>query len=142
MKVCGVEIKGSQVRMAILEDDEESFTHVNVEPKKLNLDNDESSHHVRSFRDVFQAIVKDQKIDHIAIKKRNKRGEYAGGATTFKIEGLLQLLDGCEVHLLSPATISSVTKKAALEFPDGLLKYQQPAFKTAFTFLKRLSDEQ
>jgi hypothetical protein len=141
MKICGVEIKGSQARLAIIEADGDTFTFVEADPKKVDLDDDESSEHVRSFAEVFHSLVRDQKIDHLGVKKRNKKGEYAGGPTTFKIEGILQLLDGCEVHLLAPATIAARERKERCEKPAALLKYQEPAFETAVTLLRRLESE-
>jgi hypothetical protein len=141
MKICGVDIKGSQARLAIVEGDGESFSLTESDPKRVDLDDDESTAHVRSFAEVFHSLIRDHKIDHVGIKKRNKRGEYAGGPITFKIEGILQLLDGCEVHLLAPATIAASLRKKPAQKPAALLKYQEAAFETAVALLRRLEDE-
>jgi hypothetical protein len=140
MRICGVDIKGSQARLAIIEGTGESFAFVEIDPRKVELDDDESSVQVRSFAEVFQSLVRDQKIDHLAIKKRKKKGEFAGGTTTFKIEGILQLLNGCEVHLLAPTSIAASVKKVSLQKPDGILKYQEPAFETAVVLLRKLGN--
>ncbi len=140
MRICGVEIKGFQARLAIIEGDGESYSYLESDPKRVNLDDDESSDHVRSFAEVFQSLVRDQRIDHLGIKKRNKSGEYAGGPTSFKIEGILQLLDGCEVHLVAPATIAAFLRRQAVPKPISLLKYQEAAFATAITLMHRLEN--
>lgn len=140
MKVCGVEIKGSHANIVILDGNVDSYMHVVTDPRRVDLDDDESTEHVRSFRDVFQALVRDQQIEHVAIKKRNKKGEYAGGPTSFKIEGILQLLDECQVHLLAPVTISSIVRKSSPALPDTLRRYQESAFKAAFATLHRISN--
>jgi len=77
------------------------------------------------------AFVRDNGISRIAIKKRSKKGEFAGGPTTFKIEGVFQLLDNCEVTLLSPQTINAQNKKHNFDLPATLNKYQHEAYKTA-----------
>lgn len=140
MRICGVEISGSEARIAIIEKNGESYTCVASHPKKVDLNNDESSDHVRSFMEVFQSLVRDQRIDHLGIKKRQKKGEYAAGPTSFKIEVILQLLDGCEVHLVAPATIAAVLRKQEVEKPASLLRYQEAAFDTAVTLLYKLEN--
>ena len=70
-------------------------------------------------------------ITHVAIKKRGKKGDFAGGPVTFKLEGVLQLLQGCEVHLVSPQTITAQGKKHDLTPPAALNKYQHEAWKSA-----------
>lgn len=137
MKVCGIDIKGSQANLVILENEGGSYKHVNIDPKKIKLDDDESTEDVRSFRDVFQAIIREQQIKYLGIKKRNKTGKYAGGPISFKIEGILQLMDACQIHLVSPVTISSVIKKLSPKIPDTLFSYQKQAFETALTILER-----
>ena len=65
------------------------------------------------------------------------KGEFAGGPTTFKIEGVFQLLDGVEVTLLSPQTINAQNKKHTFDLPATLNKYQHEAYKTACSGLMK-----
>ena len=80
-------------------------------------------------------FVQANAIEHIAIKKRSKKGEFAGGPTTFKIEGVFQLLEDVEVTLLSPQTINAQNKKHTFELPASLNKYQHEAYKAACSAL-------
>jgi len=48
---------------------------------------------------------------------------------------VFQLLDGCEVTLLSPQTINAQAKKHNFELPGTLNKYQHEAYKAACSAL-------
>ena len=85
----------------------------------------------KAFAAQLAAFVSAHGITRIAIKKRSKKGEFAGGPTTFKIEGIIQLLDHCDVQLLSPQTLTAQFKKHAFDLPASLNKYQHDAYKTA-----------
>lgn len=128
MTLCGIEIKGSEAIIAVAAPD---LTHVTMATKKIALEDDDEAANVKAFASQVAAFVRDNGITRIAIKKRSKKGEFAGGPTTFKIEGVLQLLDGVEVTLLSPQTINAQYKKHSFELPATLNKYQHEAFKTA-----------
>jgi hypothetical protein len=132
MTLCGIEIKGSEAIIAVAAPD---LTHVTMATKKIVLEDDDEAANVKAFASQVAAFVRDNGITRIAIKKRSKKGEFAGGPTTFKIEGVLQLLDGVEVTLLSPQTINAQHKKHNFELPATLNKYQHEAFKTACSAL-------
>ncbi|WP_421527572.1 DUF3010 family protein [Pseudomonas brenneri] len=132
MTLCGIEIKGSEAIIAVAAQD---LTHVALPSKKIALDDDDEAANVKAFASQVAAFVRDNGITRIAIKKRSKKGEFAGGPTTFKIEGVLQLLDGVEVTLLSPQTINAQNKKHNFDLPATLNKYQHEAFKTACSAL-------
>ena len=132
MTLCGIEIKGSEAIIAVAAPD---LTHVTMATKKIALEDDDEAANVKAFASQVAAFVRDNGITRIAIKKRSKKGEFAGGPTTFKIEGVLQLLDGIEVTLLSPQTINAQYKKHNFELPATLNKYQHEAFKAACSAL-------
>ncbi|WP_339426152.1 DUF3010 family protein [Pseudomonas proteolytica] len=132
MTLCGIEIKGSEAIIAVAAPD---LTHVTLATKKIALEDDDEAANVKAFASQVAAFVRDNGITRIAIKKRSKKGEFAGGPTTFKIEGVLQLLDGVDVTLLSPQTINAQYKKHSFELPATLNKYQHEAFKTACSAL-------
>ena len=132
MTLCGIEIKGSEAIIAVAAPD---LTHVTMATKKIALEDDDEAANVKAFASQLAAFVRDNGITRIAIKKRSKKGEFAGGPTTFKIEGVLQLLDGVEVTLLSPQTINAQYKKHNFELPATLNKYQHEAFKAACSAL-------
>jgi len=131
MKTCGIEIKGSEAIFAVASLDDQTLTHVTLATKKIALEDDDEAANVKAFAAQVKAFVQDNAIERIAIKKRSKKGEFAGGPTTFKIEGVFQLLDGVEVTLLSPQTLNAQNKKHNFDLPTTLNKYQHEAFKAA-----------
>ncbi|MBV4548772.1 DUF3010 family protein [Pseudomonas triticicola] len=135
MNICGIEIKGSEAIIALAALDGSALSHVPLATRKIALDDDDEAANVRRFAAQVASFVRENSVDRIAIKKRSKKGEFAGGPTTFKIEGVFQLLDGCEVMLLSPQTINAQAKKHNFELPETLNKYQHEAYKAACSAL-------
>ncbi|MBP3864022.1 MAG: DUF3010 family protein, partial [Pseudomonas sp.] len=127
MTICGIEIKGSEAIFAMAAQGANGLEHRANATKKIALDDDDESVNVKAFAMQIAAFVKANGITRIAIKKRSKKGEFAGGPTTFKIEGIIQLLDACEVQLLSPQTLNAQFKKHAFDLPASLNKYQHEA---------------
>ena len=137
MKTCGIEIKGSEAIIAVASLDNQALTHVALATKKIALEDDDEAANVKAFAAQAKAFVQANGITRIAIKKRSKKGEFAGGPTTFKIEGVFQLLEGVEVTLLSPQTINAQNKKHTFDLPATLNKYQHEAYKTACSGLMK-----
>ena len=137
MTICGIEIKGSEAIIAVASLDGQTLSHVALPTKKIALDDDDEAANVKAFAAQVKAFVQANGITRIAIKKRSKKGEFAGGPTTFKIEGVFQLLDGVEVTLLSPQTINAQNKKHSFDLPTTLNKYQHEAYKTACSTLMK-----
>ncbi|NBA97911.1 DUF3010 family protein [Pseudomonas sp. R5(2019)] len=135
MTICGVEIKGSEAIFALATLSGKTPEHIGLTTKKIALEDDDQTINVKAFAAVLEAFVQANNIDRIAIKKRGKKGEFAGGPTTFKIEGIFQLLANCDVQLVSPQTISAQSKKLETALPASLNKYQHEAFKTACAVL-------
>ncbi|AOE62661.1 DUF3010 family protein [Pseudomonas corrugata] len=137
MIICGIEIKGSEAIIAVASLDQQALSHVALNTRKIALDDDDEAANVKAFAARIQAFVAENAIERIAIKKRSKKGEFAGGPTTFKIEGVFQLLEGCDVTLLSPQTINAQHKKHDFALPATLNKYQHEAYKTACAALMK-----
>jgi Protein of unknown function (DUF3010) len=140
MKFCGVDIKGSEAILAIASLSKDQISHVTIDTKKIALADDDESANVKSFFELAAGFIRDNDIKHIAIKKRGKKGEFAGGPTTFKIESILQMLSNCDVILISPQTISAQVRKHAFAMPSTLNKYQHDAYCTACTALMKAAE--
>ena len=85
MKVCGIEIKGSEAIIAVATLEGSTPGHLALATKKIALDDDEDAANVKVFAAQVASFVRENSIDRIAIKKRSKKGEFAGGPTTFKL---------------------------------------------------------
>ncbi|MFJ4141774.1 DUF3010 family protein [Pseudomonas sp. NPDC089734] len=137
MIICGVEIKGSEALFALATRQNSGISHLPLAIKKIALEDDDESDNVKAFAAQVASFVRENGISHIAIKKRSKKGEFAGGPTTFKIETVFQLLADCSVTLVSPQTINAQHRKHDFALPDTLNKYQHEAYKTACASLMR-----
>ncbi len=140
MNVCGIDIKGSEAIVAVASLTKGQLIHVVTDTKKIALANDDESVNVKSFFELASGFIRDNNIQHIAIKKRSKKGEFTGGPTTFKIEGILQMLANCDVALISPQTISTQVRKNSFPLPPTLNKYQHDAYCTACTALMKAEE--
>ncbi|RXK12754.1 hypothetical protein CP965_09270 [Halarcobacter mediterraneus] len=127
MKICGIELKANNIILVVL--DNKNFLDLKI--KKLTLEDDEKQEDIRKFCNEFLLFLENENIEKVVIKKRAKKGNFAGGAVTFKLEGLIQLNPLCEVELISAQSISSFEKKNQIEFPNSLKKYQEQAYLCA-----------
>ncbi|WP_320035572.1 DUF3010 family protein [Halarcobacter sp.] len=131
MNICGIELKSNQLLIATFNENE----YIDLKTKKIVLEDDENQLSIREFCNQFLLFLEQNNIEKVYIKKRAKKGNFAGGAVTFKMEGLIQLNPLCEVELVSAQTISAFEKKNIIEFPEKLMKYQEQAFLTAYSQL-------
>lgn len=131
MNICGIELKSNQLLIATFNENE----YIDLKTKKIVLEDDENQLSIREFCNQFLLFLEQNNIEKVYIKKRAKKGNFAGGAVTFKMEGLIQLNPLCEVELISAQTVSSFEKKNIIEFPEKLMKYQEQAYLTAYSQL-------
>ena len=128
MKICGIDLKANNMILVVLDDKK----FIDLKRKKITLENDENQNDIRSFCNDFLLFLEENQIEKVYIKKRAKKGNFSGGAVTFKMEGLIQLNPLCEVELISSQSINSFKKKNEIDFPKTLKKYQEEAFLTGF----------
>jgi len=137
VNICGVSLSGSVATLALLEIGDGGFRVIDCETKRIELGDGNKASAVKSFRDAFAALVRDHQIDTIAIKKRNTAGPFAGGAMTFKMEGLIQIID-VTVEFVAPVTIAESVKRNGYSRPPELHKYQNEAFEVAIVAAEKL----
>jgi len=131
MRICGIELKSSRALLAVVEVTDEGVNPIPMETRMIKLDDDERADLVKSFYAAFCSFVRDNQIDVVAVKKRAKSGEYAGGAVSFKMEALIQLCDEIQIMLISSQSIAATNRREEFDLPDELKKYQIPAYLTA-----------
>ncbi|UAL42430.1 DUF3010 family protein [Shewanella inventionis] len=134
-KVCGIELKGSEAILAIIEADSQEY--INIDPRRIKIGDDESTHAVQSFYESFKNYVTDNHIDVVVIKKRKKNGSMSGGGVSFKLEALIQLNGTAEVFFVSGQGIAASHKNNNFEIPNGINKYQETAFMSASLYLRQ-----
>jgi hypothetical protein len=124
MNICGIELKANQTILAVQCDGE----YLELKTRKIILEDDEKQESIRSYCNDLLVFLTENNIEKVFIKKRAKKGNFAGGAVTFKMESLIQLNPKSSVELISAQSIGSYERKNSVEFPKGLMKYQEQAY--------------
>lgn len=128
MKVLGIELKASRAIMIALEGTIEDFEVVHAGFIELKDSKDQAL--VKAFREQMMAFVNDHDFSAIGIKERVSKGRFAGGALTFKMEGLIQLSD-YEITLVHSARLRSKLKDHDPVF-GKIHSYQEEAARLAY----------
>lgn len=134
MKICGIELKANNIIFSVIEIIDDEVEYLDIKIKKLILDDDESQTSIIEFKDSIDLFMKENNINEIVIKKRAKKGNFVGGAITFKIESLIQLNSDCGVSFITSQAITKYTKNNDINFPNSLNKYQEQAYISALIF--------
>ena len=137
-KVCGIEIKGNAIIIVAAQGSNSDLTDLKdlqiIDTiKKIELKDSKSQAEVKAFYNSISAFFKDQQFDCIGIKERGTKGKFAGGAITFKMEGLIQILD-YETTIFHSSTMRSKLKNKEIDFSQ-VNKYQEEALKVACCLL-------
>jgi hypothetical protein len=141
MRVCGVDLKGNEARLAIAfkNSDSGEIAFLQNNTKKIVLGDDQEEASLRGFMHTAKAFLSDNQITNVVIKTRARKGKMAGGATSFKMEAALQLIEDCSCHFVNPVAIAQFVKKSDLSDPQHILEYQRDAFNAAAYFLSKNS---
>lgn len=129
MRICGCEISAKEVRLAVVYlNDESNLEMLRLKTTRIELEDDTSEADLRSFLTDIQEFSREYEIDTFVIKTRAKKGRMAGGAVSFKIETLIQLVEGCHTRFVSPVALANFAKKNLQEYPEKLPVYLKNAF--------------
>jgi hypothetical protein len=132
MRICGISFDSSVAIIVIADFDLEGQCRiVEAETKRVDLLNHEDDACLKNFHRLITALVNDHDIDRIAIRKCTYSGKYQSGASSLKMEAILQLAE-VPTELLAPKTVNKVCEKNECEIPEELNKYQHDAFRAAF----------
>ncbi|AXH09431.1 hypothetical protein CP960_04190 [Malaciobacter halophilus] len=127
MRVCGIELKANNTILTVVDNKE----FLNLKIKKITLEDDECQDSIKEYFSKIEEFLKVNCIDKLILKKRAKKGNFAGGAVTFKMEALIQLNSICKVKLISSQSLSSFEKRNEIVFPKELKKYQEQSYLCA-----------
>jgi hypothetical protein len=138
MVVCGCEISAKEVRLAVVRQNDEGIIEM-LRPKttRIELEDDTSEADLRLFLAALHEFSRENEIDTFVIKTRAKKGRMAGGAVSFKIETLIQLVEGCDARFVSPVALAHFAKKEVEEYPEKLPVYLKYAFLSGAYALTR-----
>lgn len=135
MKICGVEIKGSEAIVCLLSFKDGLFNLPECRVRKVEFNKRNSTGDIRYFQSTFSKLMADYTIDSVIIKDRPLKGKFAGGALGFKMEAAIQLIDGLDVETMSPQVFKEAIKRnpVTVGFAEtGLKAFQETAFTVAY----------
>jgi hypothetical protein len=128
-RVCGCEISAHEVRLAVVQlNGEGKVEMLRLKTTRIELADDTSEADLRAFQAALRDFAHEYEVDTFVIKTRAKKGKMAGGAVSFKIETLIQLVEGCDTRFVSPVALSNFAKKQLEAYPEKLLVYLKNAF--------------
>ncbi|MGL1931937.1 MAG: DUF3010 family protein [Desulfotalea sp.] len=111
MVISGILLKANEARIVTLTGSRK--THSLLAPKfnKLLLPKNPLQEDVAVFVQAFKAYCIDNSVDGIVINRRVTRGQAAGGAGTFLIEGVLLSISSVPIEFIHSATIRATEKR-------------------------------
>lgn len=131
MKYCGIELKGDEARVIAVAIDGEDYTIVPLPIDKFKIKDPSSQVEIQSFAAAFQKFLADGHFDAIGLKGRMTRGRFAGGSTSFKMEGIIQCMP-FDVSIINSATMRARLKDQEV-IMTGCKEYQVEALKVVLT---------
>ena len=116
MRICGLELKSNNAIVSVIDSLNDEINYINTKTKKIVLENDEEITSILKYKKEIESFLSENKIEKIALKKRAKKGTFAGGAVTFKAETIIRLNDICEVVFITSQAISPWYSFAGSQF--------------------------
>ena len=133
MKYCGIELKGDEARVISVVTKGESYSVVLSSVDRFKIKDPSSQQEIQSFAAAFEKYLTAGHFDAIGIKGRMTKGRFAGGSTSFKMEGIIQCMP-FSISIINPATIRSKLKDTELDLA-GCKEYQIEALKVVLTMM-------
>ncbi|MBA4502390.1 DUF3010 family protein [Marinobacterium marinum] len=135
MIICGVELTGSDAVVCLLHLEQGQFLIPECRVRKITLKKDHTREDLQQFQFAFAKLMSDYSVDKVVIRERMHKGKFAGGAISFKLEAAIQLIEGLDVELMSPARIKAILADHPLPIhfsETGLKGFQEQAFTLAY----------
>src|SRR6186997_1104898 len=133
MKYCGIELKGDEARVIGVEKKGDSYSISSLAVDKFKIKDPSNQAEMQSFATTFQRFLTAGHFDVIGIKGRMTKGRFAGGSTSFKMEGIIQSMP-FSVSIINPATIRARLKEKEVML-TGCKDYQAEALKVVLTMI-------
>jgi hypothetical protein len=135
MKICGVELKGSEAIICLLSYNDGLFTLPECRVRKVEFNKRNTTGDIKYFQATFSKLMADYTIDAVVIKERPLKGKFAGGALGFKMESAIQLIEHLDVSTMTPQEFKESIKRnpVTVSFAEtGLKMFQETAFTVAY----------
>ncbi|MBT0587599.1 DUF3010 family protein [Alteromonas oceanisediminis] len=134
MLICGVDIKGTEAVICLLEYREGVFFMPECRARKVEFSKRNRRTDLSYFQSQFRQLMKDYKVEKVVIKERPLTGKFSGGALGFKMEAAIQLINDIDVETINAQTLKASLKRnpITVSFAEtGLKVFQEHAFAVA-----------
>ena len=84
MNICGIELKSNNAIVSVIQLNDEKANFLNTKVKKIVLEDEENKSSLLKFQDEIDNYLEENKVEKIALKKRAKKGTFAGGFCNFQ----------------------------------------------------------
>ncbi|WP_299792823.1 DUF3010 family protein [uncultured Shewanella sp.] len=113
MLISGMFLKANEVRIVTLSGTRADHQLVAPKRNKLTLIKNPTQEEVRLFGEQVKAFCLEHGIDKVVLNRRASKGQGAGGAGTFLMEGVILALSPATVELVHPATVRATDKRTS-----------------------------
>jgi hypothetical protein len=113
MIVAGIFLKSNLARIVTLSGTRKEHSMLSKKFNKLELPKNPTQDDVNVFSLAFRAFCSDNAVDKVVINKRAASGHGAGGAATFRTEGIILAISSVPVSLVHPATVTATHRKVS-----------------------------
>jgi len=138
---CGIEISARRAIFVFLRLRGREIRDVTGKQTQIRIENEDAPDDIRRFCRAAHELLDHHQPDRIAIVQRKKRGHFASGGTTFKLEGLLQLYPHTDVTIVASAALRQFVKDhRPVLIPR--FHYQKNAYLMARYLLKGLMEDE
>jgi len=107
---CGIEISARRAIFVFLRLQGKEILDITGKRTQITIKNEDDPEEIRRFYRAGETFFEQMQPRRIAIVQRKKRGHFASGGTTFKLEGLLQLYPQTDVTIVPGATLRQFVK--------------------------------
>lgn len=138
MRVCGVDIKGNEIIICLMEMENGLIDLPDCRQVRFSLVKDQDTEQMRKFQFAMSKLAEDYKISKFIVRERPQKGKFAGSAVGFKIEAALQLISSVDTVICTNTAIKDklAAHPVPIVFKDtGLKAFQETAFTTAYAYL-------
>ena len=107
---CGIEIAARRAIFVFLRLQGKNILDVTGRRTQITIKKEDDPEELRLFHHTGETFFEQMRPERIAIIQRKKRGHFASGGTTFKLEGLLQLYPHTDVVIVPQAILRRFAK--------------------------------
>ncbi len=107
---CGIDIAARRAIFVFLRQEADNVIDVTGKQTQIKIEDEDDPRQVRRFCRKSHDLLQHFQPGRIAIVQRKKKGHFASGGTTFKLEGLLQLYPAYDITLVAPVVLRQYVK--------------------------------